>query len=100
MDTTFTTLLATSGCRTLIISKLSAQQPQCASRVLGGLVVWMQHLWSTLLGHLKTCLSCLEKFARVDGQYYKNKHAACTSGTCGIISSSRSCSNPFWVKKF
>ena len=122
--TPFTTLLATSG----IISKLSAQLPpmcgvMCPLRVAqsqtsqcqrhgGGLVVaWVQRL---CLEHFAETLEDLlvVLFSKLEGEFGSHcpqeeirssgcaKHrAACTSGTCGIISSRWSCSNPFWDKK-
>ena len=51
--------------------------------------------FSKLEGEFRMPLSSEKKFARVDAQYNNNNHAACTSCTWGIISSSRSCSIPF-----
>ena len=96
--TPFTTLLATSGCRVLIISKLSAQLLQCAaSRVLCALPNSKPHnvkgmvaaswlcgcsvsVWSTLLRHLKTCWSCLSKKKMCEFRGHCPQEEICSAG--------------------
>ena len=106
----FTTLLATSGCRALIMSELFAQFLQsaawrvlsvrCPNPNLSTSKAWWGLVWVTCLsgalcwGFFKICSSCLQansdvhfgaivlkkKLALVDTQN-SNNHAVCTFGT-------------------